>query len=36
MDTVGRDTEIIRKYIQEQEQEDRRLDQLEMPDITKE
>ena len=30
MDTVGRDTEKIRRYIQEQEVEDRRLDQLEL------
>src|SRR5258705_13708336 len=29
VDTVGRDTETIRKYIAEQEMEDRRLDQLE-------
>ncbi|GAB6905318.1 transposase [Desulfosarcina cetonica] len=28
--TVGRDEETIRKYIREQEQEDRRLDQLQM------
>ncbi len=35
-DTVGRDTETIRKYIAEQEKEDRRLDQLEMPEITRE
>ena len=33
---VGRDTETIRKYIAEQEMEDRRLDQLEMPEITRE
>ena len=26
--TVGRDEGVVRKYIQEQEQEDRRLDQL--------
>ena len=31
VDTVGRDTEKIRRYIQEQEAEDRRLDQLELP-----
>jgi putative transposase len=30
--TVGRDEEAIRKYIKEQEREDRRLDQLEMFD----
>ena len=36
VDTVGRDTETIRKYIAEQEKEDRRLDQLEMPEITRE
>ena len=36
VDTVGRDTEVIRKYIAEQEMEDRRLDQLEMPEITRE
>ena len=29
--TVGRDTETIRRYIQEQEAEDQRLDQLELP-----
>jgi len=28
--TVGRDEEMIRKYIQEQESEDKRLDQLEI------
>jgi putative transposase len=28
--TVGRDEEMIRKYIREQENEDKRLDQLEM------
>ena len=33
VDTVGR---TIRKYIAEQEMEDRRLDQLEMPEITPE
>jgi putative transposase len=32
VDTVGRDTEKIRGYIQNQEVEDRRLDQLELPD----
>ena len=31
VDTVGRDTEKIRRSIQEQEAEDRRLDQLEFP-----
>lgn len=31
VDTVGRDTEKIRRCIQEQEAEDRRLDQLELP-----
>ena len=31
VDTVGRDTELIRRYIAEQEKEDRRLDQMEMP-----
>ena len=36
VDTVGRDTETIRKYRAEQEIEDRRLDQLEMPEITRE
>jgi len=36
VDTVGRNTETIRKYIAEQEMEDRRLDQLEMPGITPE
>ena len=36
VDTVGRDTETIRKHIAEQEMEDRRLDQLEMPEITRE
>jgi len=30
VDTVGRDTEVIKKYIREQESEDRRLDQLEL------
>ncbi len=32
VDTVGRDTEKIRHYIQIQEAEDRRLDQLELTD----
>jgi hypothetical protein len=36
VDTVGRDTETIPKYVAEQEMEDRRLDQLEMPEITRE
>ena len=36
VDTVGWDTETIRKYIAEQEMEDRRLDQLEMPEMTRE
>src|SRR5438132_14365887 len=36
VDTVGRDTETIRKYRAEQEMEDRRLDQLDMPEITRE
>ena len=31
VDSVGRDTEVIRKYIREQESEDQRLDQLEFP-----
>ena len=31
VDTVGRKEEAIRKYIQEQQAEDQRLDQLEMP-----
>ena len=30
VDTVGRDTEVIRKYIREQESEDKRFDQLEL------
>ena len=30
VDTVGRDTEVIRRYIREQETEDTRLDQLEL------
>jgi putative transposase len=34
VDTVGADTEKIRKYIREQEAEDRRLDQLELPHVT--
>jgi putative transposase len=36
VDTVGRNEEVVRKYIQEQAAEDRRLDQLEMPgmDVT--
>lgn len=33
VDTVGRDTERIRRYIQDQEAEDRRLDQLELPSV---
>ena len=36
VDTVGRNTETIRKYIAEQEVEDRRLDQLEMSEIAPE
>ena len=35
VDTVGRDTERIRRYIQQQETEDQRLDQLEFPTATK-
>lgn len=35
VDTVGRDTELIRRYIAEQEKEDRRLDQMEVPWIEK-
>ncbi len=31
VDTVGRDTETIRRYIREPEAEDKRLDQLELP-----
>lgn len=31
VDTVGRDTESIRRYIAEQEKEDRRRDQLDIP-----
>ena len=34
VDTTGRDTERIRRYIQEQDAEDRRLDQLEFPGVT--
>ena len=34
VDTVGRDTEIIRRYIQQQEAEDQRKDQLEIPEIS--
>ena len=34
VDTTGRDTERIRRYIQEQDAEDRRLDQLELPGVT--
>ncbi|MBC2694484.1 MAG: IS200/IS605 family transposase, partial [Desulfobacteraceae bacterium] len=30
--TVGRDEEVIRKYIKEQEKEDRRIDQLNLLD----
>ncbi len=30
VDSVGRDTETIRRYIQQQEEEDKRLDQLEL------
>ena len=30
VDSVGRDTEVIRKYIREQEREDQRLDQLQL------
>jgi putative transposase len=33
VDTVGRDTEVIRRYIQNQEAEDQRLDQLEIPEM---
>ena len=29
--TLGRDEEVIREYIQRQEEEDRRLDQMELP-----
>ena len=31
VDTVGRDTDTVRRYIQQQEAEDQRLDQLELP-----
>ena len=31
VDTVGRDTELIRRYIAEQEKEDQRIEQMEMP-----
>ena len=31
VDTVGRNTELIRQYIADQEAQDRRLDQMEMP-----
>ena len=31
VDSVGRDTEVIRRYIREQEAEDTRLDPLELP-----
>jgi putative transposase len=31
VDSVGRDTEVIRRYIRDQEVEDSRLDQLELP-----
>jgi putative transposase len=34
VDTVGRGTELIRKYIQEQESEDRRLEQMEMSELS--
>ena len=34
VDTTGRDTEKIRRYIQEQDAEDRRFDQLELPGVT--
>jgi putative transposase len=33
VDTTGRDTERIRRYIQQQDAEDRRLDQLELPGV---
>ena len=33
---VGRNADTIRKYIAEQEMEDRRLDQLAMPEVTPE
>jgi putative transposase len=35
VDTVGRDTETIRRYIAEQEKEDQRLDQMQTPLIIK-
>jgi len=31
VDSVGRNTEVIRRYIREQEKEDQRLDQLKFP-----
>ena len=31
VDSVGRDTEVIRQYIRDQEVEDKRLDQFELP-----
>ena len=36
VDTVGRNTDAIRKYIQNQEKEDQRLDQLEFPNENQE
>ena len=36
MDTVGRNTDAIRKYIRNQEREDQRLDQLEFPNENQE
>ena len=36
VDTVGRNTEVITKYIREQEREDQRLDQLEFPNDNQE
>jgi putative transposase len=36
VDPGGRNTELIRKYIQEQELADRRLEQMEMPEPSKE
>ncbi len=33
VDTVGRDTEVIRRYIQNQEAEDKRYEQMKMPEI---
>ncbi len=36
VDSVGRNTEAIRKYIREQEREDQRLDQLEFPNENQE